>query len=81
VEIPDVCAALAAMPGLDPSIDLDKAIFFGTRDHLVHRPGASTFPAWRLPIFAFLYLNAIKMVDRFNLPSKNVVEIGRQIEI
>ena len=25
--------------------------------------------------------NGVKMVDRFNLPSKDVVEIARQIEI
>jgi KUP system potassium uptake protein len=38
-------------------------------------------PRWRLALFAFLYRNAVKAVDRFNLPSENVVEIGRQIEV
>jgi KUP system potassium uptake protein len=81
IEIPDVCAALRSMTTLDPSIDLDKAVYFGTRDLIVRRPGSSLFSHWRLPLFAFLYRNAVKMVDRFNLPSKDVVEIARQIEI
>jgi len=81
IEIPDVCAALGSMTTLDPSIDLDNAVYFGTRDLIVRRPGSSLFTHWRLPLFAFLYRNAVKMVDRFNLPPQNVVEIARQIEI
>jgi len=81
VEIPDLCGALGKLPGLDPSIDLANAIYFGTRDFVVQKPGGSWLHNWRLPLFAFLYRNAAKIVDRFNLPSKNVVEIARQIEI
>jgi KUP system potassium uptake protein len=81
IEIPDVCTALRSMTGLDKSIDLDNAVYFGTRDMVVRRPSGSVFSHWRLPIFAFLYRNAVKMVDRFNLPSQDVVEIARQIEI
>ncbi|HEX3883430.1 MAG TPA: hypothetical protein VHW66_12290 [Stellaceae bacterium] len=36
---------------------------------------------WQLPIFAFLFRNAVQAVDRFNLPPENFVEIGREIEI
>jgi KUP system potassium uptake protein len=81
IEIPDVCTALREVAGMDPSIDLDHAIYFGARDLIVRRPGGSLFSHWRLPIFAFLYRNAVKMVDRFHLPSLDVVEIARQIEI
>jgi KUP system potassium uptake protein len=81
IEIPDLSEALRRIEGLDPSIDLDKAIYFGTRDLIVRKPGSPLFSHWRLPLFAFLYRNAVKMVDRFNLPSQNVVEIARQIEI
>jgi K+ transporter len=35
----------------------------------------------RLALFAFLYRNAVKAVDRFHLPPQNVVEIARQLEI
>jgi KUP system potassium uptake protein len=81
IEIPDLCEALRSLEGLDPSIDLDNAVYFGTRDLIVRKPGSSLFTHWRLPLFSFLYRNAVKMVDRFNLPPQNVVEIARQIEI
>ena len=81
VEIPDLCAALYEVPDLDPSIDLENAVYFGARDQVVNRSGSSLMPRWRVPLFAFLYRNAVKAVDRFNLPSQRVVEIGRQIEI
>lgn len=81
VEIPDLCAALNDMPGLDPSIDLGNAVYFGARDQIVRNPTKSRMSRWRVPLFAFLYRNGVKAVDRFNLPSQSVVEIGRQIEV
>jgi len=81
VEIPDLCAALHDVPDLDPSIDLENAVYFGARDQVVNRSAMSLMPSWRVPLFAFLYRNAVKAVDRFNLPSQRVVEIGRQIEV
>ena len=81
VEIPDLCAALYDVPDLDPSIDLEHAVYFGARDQVVNRSSKSLMPSWRVPLFAFLYRNAVKAVDRFNLPSQRVVEIGRQIEV
>ena len=81
VEIPDLTAALKRVPGLDPSIDIDNAVYFATRDLVVPRAGSSIFARWRLPVFAFLYRNAVKVVDRFSLPPDQVVEIARQIAI
>ena len=81
VEIPDLCAALLEIPDLDPAIDLGSAVYFGARDQIVRKSKKSLMPRWRLALFAFLYRNAVKAVDRFNLPSENVVEIGRQIEV
>jgi KUP system potassium uptake protein len=81
VEIPNLFGALKKVKGLDPSIDLETAIYFGNRDFVVRKPRSSILGHWRLPLFAFLYRNAAKVVDRFNLPSQNVVEIARQIEI
>ena len=81
VEIPDICDALGRLKCLDPSVDIANAVYLGTRDFIVRKPGTALLANWRLPVFAFLYRNAAKMVDRFNLPSKNVVEIARQIEI
>ena len=73
--------ALQKAKGLDPSIDLGKAVFVATRDLIVHRPGSRVLRFGRLGLFAFLYRNAVKATDRFSLPPHSVLEIARQIEI
>jgi KUP system potassium uptake protein len=81
IEIPDLRAALRSMAGHERRIDLDSAVYFAARDLIVRRSGRRLLAHWRLPLFAFLYRNAVKAVDRFNLPPQSVVEIGRQIEV
>jgi KUP system potassium uptake protein len=80
-EIPDLRRALSRAPGISAVVDFDKAMFVGTRDLVVHKPGSVGLHGWRLALFAFLYRNSVKVVDRFNLAPENVVEIARQIEI
>jgi KUP system potassium uptake protein len=81
VEIPDLRQALFKTRGLPASIDFDKAMFVGTRDLVVSRREDASLRGWRLALFAFLYRNSVKVVDRFNLEPSNVIEIARQIEI
>jgi KUP system potassium uptake protein len=81
IEIPDLTAALGAISDLDPSIDLDHAVYFGARDLVVRRPGSRVLRHGGLLVFAFFYRNAVKVVDRFHLPAQNVVEIARLIAI
>jgi KUP system potassium uptake protein len=81
IEVPDLKVALEAAKGLNPGIDLESAIFFGNRDMVTGKGKAPRLPPWQLPLFAFLYRNAVKAVDRFNLPTTNVLEMARQIEI
>jgi KUP system potassium uptake protein len=80
-EIPDLRMALNSAKGLDTGIDIDQARFVGTRDLVVRKPIGPALRGWRLALFAFLYRNSVKVVDRFNLPPDRVVEIARQIEI
>jgi KUP system potassium uptake protein len=80
-EIPDLRRALNQLHGLDDAVDFERALFVGTRDLIVRKPEHPTFRGWRLALFAFLYRNSVKVVDRFNLPPHNVIEIARQIEI
>src|SRR6266404_1240643 len=80
-EIPDLRRALRDARGLDSAIHLDKAMFVGTRDLVVSKPVKPALRGWRMALFAFLYRNSVKVVDRFNLAPANVVEIARQIEI
>ena len=80
-EIPDLRQALDQIHGLDAAVDFDNAIFVGTRDLVVHKRKNAVLSGWRLALFAFLYRNSVKVVDRFNLAPENVIEIARQIEI
>jgi KUP system potassium uptake protein len=81
LEIPDLRQALARTHGFGSSIDFDKATFIGTRDLVVAKQKDASLHGWRLALFAFLYRNSVKVVDRFNLEPENVIEIARQIEI
>jgi len=81
IEIPDLHQALESIKALDPAMDLEHAVYFGTRDLVVRKAGSLILRHGRLQLFAFLYRNAVKVVDRFNLPAQNVVEIARMIEI
>ncbi len=80
-EIPDLRRALLNARGLDAAVDFDRALFVGTRDLVVNKLEGATLRGWRLALFAFLYRNSVKVVDRFNLAPQNVIEIARQIEI
>jgi KUP system potassium uptake protein len=81
LEIPDLRNALIRTGGFTAPIDFDKARFVGTRDLVVSKRDNPSLRGWRLVLFAFLYRNAVKIVDRFNLAPENVIEIARQIEI
>jgi len=81
VEIPDIQAALRQTQGLEGSVDLANARFLGSRDLVVHKPGSRVFSRWRLGLFAFLFRNSAKVVDRFYLPPDAVIELARLIEI
>jgi len=80
VEIPNLPAALDRVQGLDCKADLSDAVYFAARDRPVGRRGG-WLRGLRLVVFAYLYRNAVKTVDRFSLPPANVIEIGREIEV
>jgi KUP system potassium uptake protein len=80
-EIPDLRRVLREAHGLDAAVDFDRAMFLGSRDLIVQKGKSATMSAWRMALFAFLYRNSVKVVDRFNLAPENVIEIARQIAI
>jgi KUP system potassium uptake protein len=80
IEIPDLMRDLDAVKGLDCRADLKDAVYFAARDLIVKRKGGAMV-RWRLNLFAWLYHNSVKTVDRFRLPPKSVIELARQIEI
>jgi KUP system potassium uptake protein len=81
IEIPDLRQALLRTRALADSVEFGKAKFVGTRDLVVQKKENPSLKGWRLALFAFLYRNSVKIVDRFNLAPENVIEIARQIEI
>jgi len=80
VEVPDLTTALKNLKGLPPSIDLDRAVFFGSRDMVTAAPH-STLHRLQIDLFAFLYRNAVRASDRFKLPADRTVEVARQIKL
>jgi len=81
VEIPDIPAALTRSGVLDRRVDLETAVFFAPRDRVVPKPRRLGLGRLRLALFAFLFRNAVRAVDRFRLPHRQVLEVGREIEI
>ncbi len=81
VEIPDIEAALAEAHARGCDIDLTDALFFVSHDDVVASQAAEKLPVWRRVLFALMFRNALRTVDRFHLPTKRFVEVGRQIEI
>jgi KUP system potassium uptake protein len=80
IEVPDLTAALKELKGLPDSIDLDRAVFFGSRDMVTAAPH-SAVNRLRIDLFAFLYRNAVRASDRFKLPPDRTIEVARQIKL
>jgi KUP system potassium uptake protein len=81
VEVPNLPAALHGAKLKGCPIDLDKAVYFGARDRVIGDRKNRHLRRWQLPLFSFMYRNAVRAVDLFDLPPKNFVEISRQIEL
>ena len=82
LEIPDLREALKNAHELNQAgINFDQARFVGTRDLVVSKRDRPALSGFRMSLFAFLYRNSVKVVDRFNLAPEHVIEIARQIEI
>ncbi len=80
-EIPNLRQALERTCCAELGIDLEHARFIASRDLVVSKPSRSVFSPWRMALFAFLWRNSVKIVDRFNLEPDRTVEIARQVEI
>jgi KUP system potassium uptake protein len=81
VQVPDIPAALRQAKVCGCPIDLEDAIYFGGRDTVVCAKRRSWLVRARLRLFMLMFRNSVRAVDLFNLPPKNFVEVGRQIEI
>jgi KUP system potassium uptake protein len=81
VQVPDIPAALRQAKNRGCPIDLEDAIYFGSRDAVVCSKRRSWLIRARLRLFTLMFRNSVRAVDLFNIPPENFVEVGRQIEI
>jgi len=80
VEIPDLPSAISAArrEGLPA---WDRPTFYIERYDAVSRSKRPWLSRWRVALFAFMSRNSAHAVDRFRIPSKELVEIGRRIQL
>jgi KUP system potassium uptake protein len=81
VQVPDIPAALRWAKDRGCPIDLENAIYFGARDAVICSKRRGWFVRGGLRLFMLMFRNSVRAVDLFNIPPKNFVEVGRQIEI
>jgi KUP system potassium uptake protein len=81
IEVPNVVVALACARDQGCPLSLEDAMFFGARDEVVPAKAHPLLPAWRRMLFAFMYRNAVRAPDRFDLPADRFLEVGRQVEL
>ena len=80
VEIPDLPSILdvAKKDGVPA---LKGATYFIERESLVSRRGRNFLGRWRVALLAFMSRNSAHAIDRFNIPSNALVELGHRIDL
>ncbi|MEA2737803.1 MAG: system potassium uptake protein, partial [Acetobacteraceae bacterium] len=81
IEMPNVVSALACAKQKGCPINLDDAVYFASHDDVVRSANPPRLASWRRVLFAFMYRNAVRAPDRFDLPPDKFLEIGRQIAL
>ncbi len=81
MERPDTPRLLAQLKERGCTIDLTDVTYYVGHETVTHRQDGGGLPRWQEEPFAFMERNASHVTDYFNLPSDQVVEIGRQIAI
>jgi KUP system potassium uptake protein len=81
IEVPNLVTALMRAKELGCPVCLDDAVYFAARDEVVRSRHHSRLWPLQLLLFAFMYRNAVRASDRFDLPAERFLEIGRQIRL
>jgi KUP system potassium uptake protein len=81
MERPHIPELLTASKSLGCTVDLNDITYYVGHETVIHREDDRGLPAWQEAFFAAMERNAIHVSDFFNLPTDQVVEIGRQIAI
>jgi len=72
---------LACRQGKLPGIDLTDITYFIGRETIIPREDVPGMWVWRETLFAFLQRNAERTAAFFDVPAKQVVEFGTELEI
>ena len=80
MDAPDLNTVLALAAEKNLLIDPEEATFFLGRE-IILATSKKGMAEWREKVFAFLGRNAQSPVNYFNLPAKQVMEVGVQVEI
>ncbi len=78
---PDIPLLLREAQQRGCAAELDDVTYYVGHENVVHRERGRALPHWQEAMFAAMVRNAAHVTDYFRLPSKQVVEIGRQISI
>jgi KUP system potassium uptake protein len=81
IERPDIPGLLREAHGRGCTISLDDLVYYVGHETIVHREHGEALPAWQEALFAAMLRNTAHVTEYFRLPSRQVVEIGRQIPI
>ncbi len=79
IEMPNVVAALHCAKDNGCPLDLHDAVYFAAHDDVVASETQPRLSAWRRRLFAFMYRNAVRAPDRFDIPAERFLEVGRQV--
>jgi KUP system potassium uptake protein len=81
MERPDIPQLLREGVALGCTIDLHDVTYYVGHNSVLRRSDHRGLPGWQHELFTAMERNAAHVSDVFNLPSEQVVEIGRQITI
>jgi KUP system potassium uptake protein len=81
VEIPSLKVAMEQAIAQGCPTDAKDVVYFASRDDVVPAKTGPRMPGWQRILFAFMFRNAIRMPDRFNLAAENFLEVNRQVAL
>jgi KUP system potassium uptake protein len=81
MEQPDIPRLLVQLKQFGCDINLADVTYFVGHETVIRRKDGLGLPRWQEVLFAMMERNASHVTDYFNLPSDQVLEIGREIAI
>jgi KUP system potassium uptake protein len=81
VEIPNIPQAMAHAKNQGCPMEADDVVYFVAHDVVVRSEMAPRLTTWQRLLFAFMFRNAVRAADRFDLPPDKLLEVGHQIAL